>query len=541
MLHTKKDYQDCLKKIIKPLEKYFTKGKAGIKCNTMGVHYGEETARMEAFARPLWGLAPLWSGNGACGNIDKMYLQGIINGTNPEHEEYWGTIKDFDQKIVETAAIGLSLILAPEKIWKPLTLTEKNNLYNWLSQVNKAKSPECNWLFFAVLVNLGFKTVGMPYEKNVINFAVLKFDDFYKGNGWYSDGKTEQMDYYIAFAMHFYSLIYAKVMEKDDPENSNKFKLRAERFAKDFIYWFDDDGSAVAFGRSLTYRFAQCCFWSACVFADVKPFPIGVMKGIISRNLEYWMSLPIFDNDGILTVGYGYPNIGMSEDYNAFGSPYWALKSFIILALDDDDDFFKADEMPLPELNTLHIIPEAKMVIQRVNGYVVALTSGQWASFEPPHTPEKYSKFAYSSRYAFSVPRSYWHLHNAGTDSMLVFVKDDMCFVRRQCKSSSVDSNGCIFSEWSPCEGVSVQTILIPTENGHIREHNISCDKDYTVYDCGFAIPSDAGDILGVGEKIIINCTANTNLINANTCIKAVRYELKKGRTNIKTVVVYPK
>lgn len=542
MLNTKKDYQDCLIKMIKPLRKYYTKGKAGIKCGSTGVHYGDKTARIEAFARPLWGLGPLWGGKGECEDFDKIYLEGIINGTNPDHEEYWGIIEDFHQKIVETAAMGLALVLAPDKLWDPLTDKQKENLHKWLWQVNEVESVDNNWQFFAVLVNLGLKNVGTEYDEGIIKHAISRFNSFYLGNGWYSDGNTDQIDYYISFAMHFYSLIYAKVAEKDDPENSRIFKERAKKFAQDFIYWFAEDGSAIAFGRSLTYRFAQCCFWSACVFAGIEPFPMGVMKGIISRHIEYWMNLPIFDNDGILTIGYGYPNIAMSESYNAYGSPYWAMKSFLILALDDDHKFFKEKAQPLPKLEKLHVIPEARMVIQRINGYVTAITAGQWAGFEPVHTPEKYSKFAYSSKFAFSVPRSYYKLENAGSDSMLVFVSEDnMCYVRKKCIDYKISEDGCVYSEWSPCYGVNVKTNITPTDDGHIRKHVIECDRDWTVYDCSFAVINDIGVVTGKdGEEVTIDCTVNTNLLNTNTKMGAVKYNIKKGISEIVTKIIYP-
>ena len=64
MLHTKEEYRECLKKIIMPTLKYYTPGNAGIKCGVTGVQYGEQIARMEGFARMLWGLAPFWGGGG---------------------------------------------------------------------------------------------------------------------------------------------------------------------------------------------------------------------------------------------------------------------------------------------------------------------------------------------------------------------------------------------------------------------------------------------------------------------------------------------
>ncbi|MBQ7793395.1 MAG: DUF2264 domain-containing protein [Clostridia bacterium] len=538
MLNSKQDYINCLTRILEPLKGCYSKGKAYMKCGETGVLYGQEAALIEAFARPLWGLAPLWGGGEEISDFDRIYLEGIINGTDPESEEYWGKIGNIDQKQVETAPMGLALVLAPEKVWEPLTAEQKKNFKNWLWQMNEVRSSDNNWNFFSVLVNLGLKNVGEEYDAEKIRYAVSRFDSFYRGDGWYCDGNTEQIDYYIAFAIHFYALIYAKVMEKDDPEHSRIFKERAMLFAQDFIYWFADDGSALAFGRSLTYRFAQVCFWSACIFAGIEPFPMGVMKGIISRNLEYWLNKPIFDNGGVLTVGYEYPNLNMAEEYNAFGSPYWALKTFLILALDENHSFFKAEPLPLPELAPLRVVKGARMVLQRKDGHVFALTSGQWLEWGTMHVAEKYSKFAYSSKYAFSIPRTYCKIEGAGTDSMLTFIKDGMCHIRRKCLEWRIEDDGTIYSRWSPFAGVEVETCLIPTAEGHIRKHTINSDADYTAYDCAFAEKDGAVKISG-GEEYEIVCVPNTNLKLIECNIKAVKYEIKKGINRLETITEY--
>lgn len=539
MLHSKKDYINCLEKIISPLKDYYTPGCAGIKCGNTGVRYGEDISLLEAFARVFWGLAPLWGGGNDCDVLDEKCLTGIINGTDPTHPEYWGKI--YGQKMVEAASLGLALILAPHKVWDPLTEKQKKNFCDWLFEINNVSACDNNWKFFAVLVNLGLKNVGEDYSTEIIRHGIERFESYYRSNGWYNDGNSRQADYYIAFAIHFYSLIYAKVMEDEDRENSRKYKERATMFARDFIYWFAEDGSALAFGRSLTYRFAQCAFWSACVFAGVEPFPLGVMKGIISRNLEWWLSKPIFDNGNILSVGYGYPNYTMAEFYNAFGSPYWALKAFLILALDDEHEFFKTKALPLPKLDALHIVPEANMVIQHFGEYTVALTSGQWAEWNPTHCAEKYSKFAYSSKYAFSVPHSNVGIDKAGTDSMLTFDIDGIFFVRRECGKFSLNEDGTIYSKWSPVRGISVETSLIPTEDGHIRKHIINSDIECMAYDCGFAVPHDAEyDIEGSGEVVLIDCEPNTNLINPYTKMKAIRYKIPIGLSMFETKFFYP-
>lgn len=541
MLHTKGDFINCLNKIINPLEKYYTEGRAGIKCGEFGVMYGEKIALMEGFARVFWGLAPLWAGGGENGRLDSLCLEGIINGTNPEHQEYWGEIYDGDQKMVETAALGLALAIAPHKVWDPLNDIQKKNFEKWMQQMNVAQADENNWKMFAVMVNLGLKNVGCEYSHEMMEHGISCIHSYYRSNGWYHDGNTDQADYYVAFAIHFYSLIYAKIMEKDDPENSKIFKERASLFAQDFIYWFAEDGAALAFGRSLTYRFAQCCFFSACVFAGVMPFSMGVMKGLISRHFQWWMSKPIFDNGGVLTVGYEYPNLCMSEFYNGFGSPYWALKAFLILALDDDHEFFKAEAEPYPKLDSIRVMPDGNMVIQHFGKYMVGITAGQWATWNPTHCAEKYSKFAYSSKYAFSVPRTMDGIEKAGADSMLAFEIDSLIYVRRKCIDFRIDEDGAVYSKWSPYRGIEVESWITPTASGHIRKHIIKSSVECIAYDCGFAVPDgNYCDISADAEIIVIDCDANTNLANPYTSMNAAKYIISKGENVIETKITYP-
>lgn len=181
------------------------------------------------------------------------------------------------------------------------------------------------------------------------------------------------------------------------------------------------------------------------------------------------------------------------------------------------------------------------MTVQRVNGYSVALSDGQWANWGLSHRAEKYSKFAYSSRYAFSVSRVMDTMENAAPDSSLAFDIDGTIFYRRRCIEYSMDNEGNQYSKWSPCRGIMVETTLIPIDNGHIRRHKVICDFDCTAYDTAFATPiGTGGEIIGQGENVTIKCVPNTNLIYPVTEIKAVKYQIKKGTTDIETKVIYP-
>lgn len=492
LLKTRNDLQVAINQICNPLEKYYSEGCAQLHLGNSGCCYSEKVAEMEGFSRPLWGLVPLFAGGGDS-NLLSIYIEGLKNGTDPNHPEYWGEIEDYDQRMVEMASIGLALAMIPDKIWEPLNDIEKENLFNWLNQINEKAMPDNNWRYFRIFVNVGFEKIGFKNDKNNFENDFDLLENFYLSDGWYSDGKTQQRDYYISFAMHFYGLIYSKLMKNEDPVRGNKFIERAKLFAKDFIYWFAPDGSAIPFGRSLTYKFAQISFWSALAFAEVEVYSYGVIKGIIMRNLRWWFKKPIFTSDGVLTVGYGYPNLNMAEGYNSPGSPYWSLKAFIILAMGENHEFWKAEEEPLPTLKQKSFQKHSYMIVNRddVNNHVFALTSGQYANWDPAHAPEKYSKFAYSNIFGFNVKKDCYFIHGTGLDSMLALSECDGVYrVRRECERIVLNED-CIYSMWKPWNDVIIETWLIPVETWHVRVHKINTPRKLYTVEGGFAIPSE--------------------------------------------------
>lgn len=68
--------------------------------------------------------------------------------------------EDYGQPLCEMAAIAVGLLLAPDKLWEPLSSSAKANLASWLDQVNERKLPASNWMFFNILVNVAFKKLG---------------------------------------------------------------------------------------------------------------------------------------------------------------------------------------------------------------------------------------------------------------------------------------------------------------------------------------------------------------------------------------------
>lgn len=560
-LNSKQDFTRLARRILDPLLPSYSAGGARLHLGETGASYDQNAIELEAFSRPLWALGPFWQGGGRAPEFQRIYQAGLANGPDPDHPEYWGDTKDYDQCFVEMAAIACAILEVPETVWEPLTPEARANLAAWLGSINRHQLPNCNWLFFRVLVNLALRAVNMPWDPDLLEEDLQAVDSWYIGDGWYSDGSTAvkpQRDYYVPWALQYYGVLYSVFAADTDPERAERFRQRALEFGRQFLYWFDADGAALPYGRSLTYRFGQCAFYAACVWAGLEPLPLPVMKGIIVRNLQWWMAKPIFDRSGVLTVGYCYPQFYMSERYNAPGSPYWGMKSFILLGLADDHPFWTAEAAPLPAQPGVTELPAAHLLMQRTpDGQVNAYAPAEVEQNEHGQFAEKYGKFVYSTRFGFSASRSYAELGQAAPDSMLAFVISGQVFVRRHSLNFEL-KEGKLISTWSPFEGITVTTELQPTRQGHIRRHTVVSDRACTAWDCGFAVtkfvPGFAAEAGGTAAAVsndrqrcevrgktgsgeILDAWPNTSLYAPNTAIPAVRYDIRKGRTELVTEV----
>ena len=321
-MQTRQDAVTALLDLIRPLKSFYSPGDALLKVGNTAAHYGEKDALMEGWARILWGLGPLFGGDNTTLPAEQqaeiaawgdLYRTGLIHGTDPSHPEYWGDIFDYDQKMVETAALDLALCLAPDMLWTPLTDAQKQNVYRWLNQMNAHRIHPNNWRFFRILTNMTFARLGLPYDTDQLKDDFGVVEHCYTGGGWYFDGNPGQMDYYIPFAMHFYSLIWSALSPLDADGYATKLKTRSGEFAGDFIQWFSDDGAELPFGRSLTYRFAHAAFFAAYAFAGAQneSIPWGAVRHTVLTNLHHWFQYPITDAAGVLTIGYQYPNLLM--------------------------------------------------------------------------------------------------------------------------------------------------------------------------------------------------------------------------------------
>ncbi|WP_145144992.1 DUF2264 domain-containing protein [Roseomonas gilardii] len=470
-----------------PLRPCFSPGRAQVRLGLDSAHFDRKAEWFEGYARPLWGLAPLAAGGG---DFDgwSLFREGLASGGDPTHPEYWEAVTDHDQRSVEMAALGFALALVPEHLWDPLPEPAKRNLATWLGGVQRVVMADNNWHFFPVMAGLGLQRVGLPIDEASRDRHLVRIEEFYLRDGWYGDGAGGHIDHYNGFALQFYGLAYAALAGGRDPERAARYRDRAAAFARGFRHWFGDDGATLAIGRSLTYRFATAAFWGALAYAGVEALPWGVIRGLWARQIRWWLQQPMLDEAGRMRVGYRWPNLLMSENYNSQGSPYWAFKAFLPLALPETHPFWQAEEAPHPDADGVTLIPGASMLVQRQGGDVTALPAG------PSHDnmrggTEKYAKFAYSTHLGPCMEAARWIHNGACGDNILAVSTDERDWhIRRDIPARRLGPDW-IETGWSPLAGVEVTTLQFFSEGWEIRLHDVRSDHPVATLESGHAVP----------------------------------------------------
>lgn len=265
-------------------------------------------------------------------------------------------------------------------------------------------------------------------------------------------------------------------------------------------------------------------FWAAVAMAEVSlPAPLtpGVIKGLLLRHLRYWASKPdIFYADGTLNIGFCFPNMYVSEDYNSPQSPYWCMKTFCMMTLPASHSFWKIEEEPLPSTTDIRLevalLKQPRQILVNSGNHHFLLSSGQYCAWPLKATEAKYAKLAYSSAFGFSVPTGPL-IQQMAPDSTLALSEDEgqtwkVRWKSEQSEMSTVDFMGggevlsesgsekvpTLISKWKPSRtsNVQVKTILIPPTkrwpDWHIRVHDVTApegsDLGLMAVEGGFAI-----------------------------------------------------
>ncbi|MEU8138524.1 DUF2264 domain-containing protein [Streptodolium elevatio] len=372
---------------------------------------------LEGYARTfLLAAFRIAGAQGAVPDLVERYAAGLDAGTDPASDEAWPLMGDMTQQLVEAASIVIGLHETRPWLWDRLDDKVRANLVDWLSAFRGKAVPDNNWRLFKVVTEQFLASVGAPHDQDAIDEGLDRLDDWYRGNGWYTDGPGRHFDYYNGWALHLYPLLWARIAGAGaDPERVRVHRERLTELLAAYPYFFGADGAPMHQGRSLTYRFAAVTPVWVGALADATPLDPGLTRRIASGALRHFVERGVPDERGLLGLGWYEPFLPATQPYSGPASPYWASKGFLGLLLPAEHPVWTATEAALPveESDTRLALPEPGWLLHgtRDDGIVRLLNHGSDYNYPAP-APQvddpHYSKLAYSTRTAPDAAAGAW-------------------------------------------------------------------------------------------------------------------------------------
>ncbi|MCX5051913.1 MULTISPECIES: DUF2264 domain-containing protein [unclassified Streptomyces] len=279
---------------------------------------------------------------------DETVLQRYAEGLAAGVAGVWPRIEDRSQPLVEAASIALALRLTRPLLWDRLDDGVRQRAADWLGGALTAEAWPCNWELFPVTVGGFLQEIGHEPEasRKAVDRGLERIEDWYVGEGWYTDGDGRKFDYYNGWAMHLYPVLHAWLA--DDSRLLDLYGGRLSRHLEDYARLFGGDGAPMHQGRSLTYRFATTVpLWLGALTGHT-PLPPGETRRLASGALKYFLERGAVDSRGLLTLGWHGPDSAVLQDYSGPASPYWASKGFLGLLLPPGHPVWTAAEEPGP-------------------------------------------------------------------------------------------------------------------------------------------------------------------------------------------------
>jgi hypothetical protein len=269
--------------------------------------------------------------------------------------------------------------MARSDLWEPLAAAEREQVMRWLGSIRGAGLHRNNHMFFNVmtLAFLAQEGRGRRADAPVMRHLLDALEGMALGGGWFIDGMNETVDYYQAYAFHYYGPWWAKLYGHSDAARARRWLDWLGEFLKDYVHFFAASGEHPPFGRSLCYRFAATAPFALAEHCGVSAVPPGQARRACTQNLRFFLGKPILQDQGALSVGWADEFPRLAEAYSCAGSPYWAAKGFAPLLLPRRHAFWKSPETPLPsESAGFEIaIPRAGLVVRSHAGEVEVMNN----------------------------------------------------------------------------------------------------------------------------------------------------------------------
>lgn len=379
------------------------------------------TEKLEGLCRTLFVAAPLLKDDpdltiGAI-SVAEYYRRQILNLLDSTHASFIPHRKKDggpSQILVEFGALGISLFVAPEVLWEPLSQEDKDRLAATMISYGDGPTVPSNWKFFNIFVLSFFKDQGYQVNEALLREYLLKSLEHYRADGWYNDAPA--YDYYSMWAFQLYGALWAEVFGNEYyPEIATQFLNNFQDLNGNYPYLFSESGEMIMWGRSISYR-----------MGSISPFPFmgqlkdqninyGWLRRISSGVMLQFMQHPEFMKDNVPTLGfYGHFEPAV-QVYSCRGSVYWMGKAFLGLLIPDDNPFWTAKENNGPwesefeddqvynnfqEVSNILITDYPGIGASEVRAWCHEKVADDWQKFR---STENYNRLSYNSAFPWQA------------------------------------------------------------------------------------------------------------------------------------------
>ncbi|WP_327659391.1 MULTISPECIES: DUF2264 domain-containing protein [unclassified Streptomyces] len=372
----------------------------------------------------------------AVSHLIERYTQGLTTGTDRDHAEAWPELTDCSQQMVEAASIAIGLHETRPWIWDQLDSRVQERVVDWLSGFVGARTWDNNWRLFQVVAEQFLASVGAPYSQSDIDGGLDRIEDWYVGEGWYSDGDGRNFDYYVGWALHLYPLLWARIAGPDgDGGRAKTYRDRLSLFLETYPQFFGADGAPVHQGRSLTYRMAATAPVWLGALADCTPLAPGLTRRLASGTARHFAERGVPDERGLQPLGWYGTHLPTTQPYSGPASPYWSSKGFLGLLLPAEHPVWTDRELPLPvERDTQYTaLPAPGWLLHGTSHDGIVRLVNHGSDHNPLEGPADddphYAKLAYSTA---TAPESAPHAWSRTVDNHIALLAPDGTPSRRR-------------------------------------------------------------------------------------------------------------
>ncbi|MCD8292376.1 MAG: DUF2264 domain-containing protein [Prevotellaceae bacterium] len=323
----------------------------------------EKVAYMECFGRLMAGLAPWLSlpDDDTAESVQRHQLRewalkSYANAVDPESPDYllW---REEGQTLVDAAYLAESFLRGFDALWVPLDTLTKQRYIEEFTQLRRVDPPYTNWLLFSSTVECFLRKVGAQSDTYRIVSTLRKIEEWYVGDGWYSDGPGFAFDYYNSYVLHPMYIESLEVFSQDGKKkiwNASRSNLdrawkRMQRFGMILERFISPEGAFPVFGRSITYRTGTLQPLAMLAWRGKLPeeLPGGQVRAAMTAVIKRMFSDGRnFNEQGFLTLGFNGSQPDIADWYTNNGSLYMASLAFLPLGLPADHPFWTDEPQP---------------------------------------------------------------------------------------------------------------------------------------------------------------------------------------------------